>query len=105
MQLSEVLYKVAIRKITGSTDVEINDVQIDSRQVTPGSAFIAMKGGAMDGHQFIESAIRNGAKVIVHEEMIAEPEEGVVYVQAENSSSAAAYMAQSYYNCERTCIF
>jgi UDP-N-acetylmuramoyl-L-alanyl-D-glutamate--2,6-diaminopimelate ligase len=97
VQLSEVLYKVAIRKIIGSTDVEINDVQIDSRQVTPGSAFIAMKGGAMDGHQFIESAIRNGAKVIVHEEMVAEPEVGVVYVQAENSSSAAAYMAHNFF--------
>jgi UDP-N-acetylmuramoyl-L-alanyl-D-glutamate--2,6-diaminopimelate ligase len=97
VQLSEVLYKVAIRKIIGSTDVEINDVQIDSRQVTPGSAFIAMKGGAMDGHQFIESAIRNGAKVIVQEEMVAEPEVGVVYVQAENSSSAAAYMAHNFF--------
>lgn len=97
MQLSEVLYKVAIRKIIGSTDVEINDVQIDSRQVTPGSAFIAMKGGAVDGHQFIESAIRNGAKVIVHEEFVAEPTHGVVYVQAENSSSAAAYMAHNFF--------
>jgi UDP-N-acetylmuramoyl-L-alanyl-D-glutamate--2,6-diaminopimelate ligase len=49
--LRDVLYKVSIRSVTGSTDTEINDVQIDSRKVKTGALFIAVKGAAADGHQ------------------------------------------------------
>ena len=71
MLLRDVLYKVAIRKVIGSTVAEVNDVQIDSRKVKPGCVFVAVKGVAADGHQFIEKAIENGAIVIVCEIMPA----------------------------------
>ncbi|MEQ1677738.1 MAG: UDP-N-acetylmuramoyl-L-alanyl-D-glutamate--2,6-diaminopimelate ligase [Chitinophagaceae bacterium] len=97
MLLQDVLYKVAIRSVIGSTSVELNDVQIDSRKVRSGSAFVAVKGAAADGHQFIEKAIENGATVIVCEEMPGSKKEGVVYVQAENSAAAAGYMAHNFF--------
>ena len=97
MLLSDILYKVSIRGITGSTDVEVNDIQIDSRKIKPGAAFIAVKGAAADGHQFIDKAIENGAAVIVHQESTENKKEGVVYVQVENSTAAAAYMANNFF--------
>lgn len=97
MLLSDILYKVSIRGITGSTDVEVNDIKIDSRKIKPGAAFIAVKGAAADGHQFIDKAIENGAAVIVHQESTENKKEGVVYVQVENSTAAAAYMANNFF--------
>jgi len=78
--LSDVLYKVSIRSVTGSTDVAVNNVQIDSRKVKPGCLFVAVKGVAADGHQFIETAIENGAVAIVGETMPVLALEGIVYV-------------------------
>jgi UDP-N-acetylmuramoyl-L-alanyl-D-glutamate--2,6-diaminopimelate ligase len=95
--LQDVLYKTAIRSVAGSTGVDINDVQIDSRKVKPGSAFIAVKGSAADGHQFIDKAIANGALVIVCEELPPVQKENVVYVQVENSAAAAGYMAHNFF--------
>ena len=66
--LSDVLYKVNLRLVNGSTSVQVNDIQIDSRKIKPGSAFVAVKGGLADGHKFIEKAIENGATVIVYED-------------------------------------
>jgi UDP-N-acetylmuramoyl-L-alanyl-D-glutamate--2,6-diaminopimelate ligase len=95
--LSDILYKVNIRSVVGSTNIEISDVQIDSRKIKPGTVFVAVKGVTADGHQFIEKAIEAGAIAIVCEEMPAEKKEGIVYVQAENSAGAAAYMAHNFF--------
>jgi UDP-N-acetylmuramoyl-L-alanyl-D-glutamate--2,6-diaminopimelate ligase len=95
--LSDILYKVNIRSVSGSTGVEVNDIQIDSRKIKPGALFVAVKGTATDGHQFIEKAIENGAAVIVCEEMPATTKENIVYVQAANSAEAAAYMAHNFF--------
>ena len=99
MLLQDVLYKVAIRSVVGSTSVEVNDIQIDSRKSKPGSVFVAVKGAAADGHQFIEKAIENGATVIVYEDSggLPTPDSQLTYVQVENSAAAAAYMANNFF--------
>ena len=97
MVLRDILYKVSIRSVLGNTDIEINDVQIDSRKIKAGSLFVAMKGVAVDGHQFIEKAIGAGAIAVVCEEMPAAQKEGVVYVQVENSAAAAGYIAHNFF--------
>ncbi len=97
MLLRDVLYKVAIRSVLGSTGVEVNDIQIDSRKVKAGNLFIAMKGVGTDGHHFIEKAIQNGAVAIVGEVMPSETKGFVVYVQVENSAIAAGWMANNFF--------
>ena len=97
MRLKDVLYKVPIRAVEGSTDEEIKDIQTDSRKITPGSLFVAVRGMAADGHQFIDKAIDSGAIAIVAEAVPAETRKGVTYVQAENSSVAAAYIAANFF--------
>lgn len=83
--------------MAGSTAIDITDVQIDSRKVKPGTAFIAVKGSAADGHQFIDKAIENGAAVIVCEELPVVQKDNLVYVQVENSAAAAGYMAHNFF--------
>ncbi|MBK5273077.1 MAG: UDP-N-acetylmuramoyl-L-alanyl-D-glutamate--2,6-diaminopimelate ligase, partial [Bacteroidia bacterium] len=97
MLLSDILYKVRIKAIEGNASVEINEVQIDSRKINPGAVFVAVKGVAADGHQFIDKAIGSGAIAVVCEKMPPEKKKGVVYVKAENSAAAAAYMAHNFF--------
>ncbi len=97
MLLREVLYKVAIRSVVGSTELAIGDVQLDSRKVKKGSLFIAIKGAATDGHQFIDSAIQKGATAIICESMPVNRTEGIVYVQVQEGAEAAAYIAHNFF--------
>jgi UDP-N-acetylmuramoyl-L-alanyl-D-glutamate--2,6-diaminopimelate ligase len=95
--LQDILFKVNIRSVYGSTSVEIKDLQIDSRKVTDGSVFIAIKGASADGHQFIDTAVSNGATVIICDAIPSQKQEGVTYIQVENSGAAAGYMSHNYY--------
>ncbi|RYF88088.1 MAG: UDP-N-acetylmuramoyl-L-alanyl-D-glutamate--2,6-diaminopimelate ligase, partial [Chitinophagaceae bacterium] len=98
MLLRDVLYKVAMRSVTGSTEVSITGLQIDSRKLKTGNVFVAVRGGAADGHQFIDKAIEKGASVIVYETPPEVMQENISYVQVENSAKAAAYMAHNFYH-------
>lgn len=97
MLLQDVLYRVSIRSVTGSTSITVLDVQLDSRKVKPGAVFLAVKGVLSDGHKFIEAAISNGALAIVCEVMPAQLREGIVYVQVENSAAAAGWIATNFF--------
>ena len=77
--------------------MEINDVQIDSRKIKKGAAFVAVKGVAADGHQFIDKAIENGAVVVVCETIPDMEQQDVLYVQVENSAAAAGYMSHNFF--------
>ncbi|HTE23579.1 UDP-N-acetylmuramoyl-L-alanyl-D-glutamate--2,6-diaminopimelate ligase [Flavitalea sp.] len=95
--LQDILYKVAIRSVSGNTGIEVKDLQIDSRKVTNGSAFIAIRGAVADGHQFIDTAIEKGAVAIILENMPASVKEGITYIHVQDSASAAGYMAHNYF--------
>jgi UDP-N-acetylmuramoyl-L-alanyl-D-glutamate--2,6-diaminopimelate ligase len=97
-KLSDILYKVSATALAGNTDVDILDVQIDSRKVQKGSLFIAVKGVAVDGHQFIDKAISQGALAIVSEEIPSKKTEGVTYVQTIDSAEAAGLIAHNFYD-------
>jgi len=97
MRLQDILYKVSIRSVVGKTDIEVKDIQIDSRKVKKGSVFVAVKGAAADGHQFIDKAIESGAVAVIGEAMPFLAREGIVYVQVENSAIAAGYMAHNFF--------
>jgi len=73
------------------------DVQMDSRQVKEGTLFIAVKGVAADGHDYIAKAIGAGAKAIVCEKMPEERAADVVYVETANSAAAAGVIAHNFY--------
>jgi UDP-N-acetylmuramoyl-L-alanyl-D-glutamate--2,6-diaminopimelate ligase len=95
--LSDILYKVQLQAIDGATDLQISDVQIDSRKVQHGSLFVAVKGVAVDGHQYIQKAISQGAVAIICEQFPAEISSGITYVQTKNSAEAAGIIAHNFY--------
>ncbi|MGG9970355.1 UDP-N-acetylmuramoyl-L-alanyl-D-glutamate--2,6-diaminopimelate ligase [Ferruginibacter sp. SUN002] len=95
--LKDILYKVSIRSVKGDTNIEIKDLQIDSRKVSSGSCFIAIKGSTADGHQFIETAINNGAIAIICEALPENMQEHITYVVVEDSAMAAGYMSHNFY--------
>jgi UDP-N-acetylmuramoyl-L-alanyl-D-glutamate--2,6-diaminopimelate ligase len=96
--LKDILYKVNIRSVKGNTNIEINDLQIDSRKVTAGSCFIAIDGTTSNGHDYIEKAIENGAVAIIHEKFSAIPQDRVTYIEVENSAIAVGVMSHNFYN-------
>jgi UDP-N-acetylmuramoyl-L-alanyl-D-glutamate--2,6-diaminopimelate ligase len=95
--VADILYKVHIVAVAGSTDVVISGVQIDSRKASHRTVFVAVKGSDVDGHKFIETAIDAGAVAVVCQEMPAKTKEGVTYVRVDNSAEAAGVIAHNFY--------
>ncbi|MBL7762371.1 MAG: UDP-N-acetylmuramoyl-L-alanyl-D-glutamate--2,6-diaminopimelate ligase [Chitinophagaceae bacterium] len=95
--LKDILYKVSIRSVAGSTAISVKDIQIDSRKVSAGSVFVAVKGVAADGHGFIEKAIGSGAIAVVCEVMPSTIKDGITYIEVENSAAAAGFMAHNFF--------
>ncbi len=95
--LKDILYKVSLRTVKGNTNIAVKDLQIDSRKVSHGSCFIAVRGTVADGHRFIETAITNGATAIVCETLPAILKDNITYLQVENSGVAAGYISHNFY--------
>lgn len=98
MILTDLIQSVLTTNIIGDTDINITDIQFDSRKVQPGSAFVATRGTATDGHDFITMALNQGAAAIICEEIPEKRISGITYIQVENSSKALGLMASAWYN-------
>jgi UDP-N-acetylmuramoyl-L-alanyl-D-glutamate--2,6-diaminopimelate ligase len=71
MQWSDVIAAVGLVQIAGRGDIEVRGVQYDSRRVSAGDVFVAMRGGTTDGIRFIDAAIRKGAAAVVTDSLEA----------------------------------
>jgi UDP-N-acetylmuramoyl-L-alanyl-D-glutamate--2,6-diaminopimelate ligase len=96
--LKDILYRVGVNKVYGSTDVEINELVFDNRKVVNNDLFVAIKGTLTDGHKFIDSAIAKGAIVILCEKMPVLKVTTVTYVVVKDTKTALAIMAENYYD-------
>ena len=96
--LSDVLYKVKLEEIIGSTHVAISSIVFDSRKVKKDSLFVATKGAADDGHIYIQKAIELGAIAIVCEEIPKDKNDQITYVKVADSTYALGVMACNYYD-------
>ncbi len=97
MQLKDILYKVKINAVAGNTSVAFNAIHFDSRKIEVNDVFIAVKGAASDGHQYISKVVETGAVAVVCETMPATPVNGVTYVEVEDTHAALAIMASNFY--------
>jgi UDP-N-acetylmuramoyl-L-alanyl-D-glutamate--2,6-diaminopimelate ligase len=95
--LKDLLYKVKLKAVHGSTDVEVKSLHIDSRTVAAGSCFIALKGTTVNGNDFIDAAITKGAVAIVTDNFPENMVDGITYVEVENTNTAAGLMAHHFY--------
>ena len=96
--LKDILYKVTIEAVHGSTDLSIEKIEFDSRKVSNNDVFVAIKGSLSDGHQFIDKAISLGASVVVCEDLPATLLENITYIKVQNSNQALSFLAANYYN-------
>lgn len=103
MNLKNILIGIEGLKAKGNLDIEIKKITNDSRNVSEGDMFIAIKGFEKDGHNYIQDAIASGAKVIlVQEDMLKQiipliPNE-VTLITAPDSREATAICACNYYD-------
>jgi UDP-N-acetylmuramoyl-L-alanyl-D-glutamate--2,6-diaminopimelate ligase len=95
--LKDILYKVAIESVTGSTDIAIQKIDFDSRKIEENDVFIAIRGTLSDGHDYIEKAIQLGATAIICDTLPENIEKGITYISVKDTNSALAFMAANYF--------
>ena len=102
MELKKILLGLEGLKVKGSLDVDISNLDTDSRNIKDNGLFIAIKGFETDGHNYIQDAIKNGAKVVMIEENVDYkklniPDE-VTIIAIQNTRYASAICACNFYN-------
>lgn len=95
--LKDILYKVAIESVTGSTEIGIQKIEFDSRKVQSDDVFVAIRGSLSDGHDYIEKAIQLGATAIICDTLPQNVEKGITYIQVKDTNTALAFMAANYF--------
>ncbi|NNC34109.1 MAG: UDP-N-acetylmuramoyl-L-alanyl-D-glutamate--2,6-diaminopimelate ligase [Croceitalea sp.] len=95
--LKDILYGVGLKAVGGDTNVLVNQIHFDSREVGMDDVFVAIKGLVTDGHIYISKVIDAGAKAIICENMPKVLVDGITYVKVDNSKKALAVMAANYY--------
>ena len=102
MELKKILAGLEGLKVKGSLDLDINNLDSDSRNINDGDMFVAIKGFDVDGHEYIKEAIGNGAKVIlaqidIDRKIIKEIPDDVTIILSENTRHALAICACNFY--------
>lgn len=94
--LSQLLEDLELEQVMGDINIEINGLSNDSRTVTPGNLFIAIKGYKNDGHYFIQEAIAKGAKAIICEQPY--PYSSIPIIQVKSVRYAQALLAAEFFD-------
>jgi UDP-N-acetylmuramoyl-L-alanyl-D-glutamate--2,6-diaminopimelate ligase len=95
--LKDILYKVSIEAVKGSTEMAIHTIDFDSRKIGEEDVFIAIRGAVSDGHDYIEKAINQGAIAIVCDTFPEIIVNGITYIQVKDTNRALAFMAANFF--------
>jgi UDP-N-acetylmuramoyl-L-alanyl-D-glutamate--2,6-diaminopimelate ligase len=95
--LKDILYKVSLLSVSGSTEIAIENVCFDSRKARKGSLFVAVKGTVTDGHAFMDQVAEAGASAIVCEKLPEQLKGGVTYIAVKDSTEALGVIAANFY--------
>lgn len=97
MILKDLLKLAGKYEIVGNEGTNVNGIEIDSRNIKEGNAFIAIKGTQADGHNYIGKAIELGAKTIICEKLPETTVEDVTYVTISDTEDAVGKIATTFY--------
>ena len=97
MELRTLISALDTPQVVGVDQLEIGQIVSDSRRVVPGSLFVAVRGVAVDGHQYIASAIEKGAVAIVCEEYPKELADKATFVVVKDSAYALGLLLSKSY--------
>lgn len=103
MKLKNVLVGLEGLKVRGSLDIEITNIENNSKNVKNDSMFVAIKGFDVDGHDYIINAIEKGASVIlaqidINREILKSIPKDITIVLCEDTRKALAICACNFYN-------
>jgi UDP-N-acetylmuramoyl-L-alanyl-D-glutamate--2,6-diaminopimelate ligase len=98
MLLKEILYKVALETVHGTTDVAVNNIHFDSRKIESNDVFVAIRGVVSNGHDFIDKAVLLGASVIICDTLPSNLLPQITYVKVKDTNEALAYLATNFYD-------
>ena len=96
--LKEIVYSINVNQWVGATDLKIDALFLNSREVKKDGLFIAVKGYTVDGHQYIENAISQGAIAIVCEVLPIRLNEKITYIVVSDSAESLAIIASNFYD-------
>lgn len=96
--LKDILVKVNAQNIAGDRNTGILGISQDSRKVKKGFAYIAIRGHASDGHDYIAAAIENGASAIICEQLPEDQPVDIAFVKVDDSREATAIIASNFYD-------
>ena len=97
MNLDELFDSIKIQSLKGNRNVEVNNLHFDSRKVQKGDLFVACRGTISDGHKYIEAVEKQGANVIVCEELPQVSNAETTYILVEDSLATLSQLAHNYY--------
>lgn len=97
-KLKDILYKVSIQEVVGDTNVSVDQLTFDSREIIGSTCFFARRGTKVDGHDFIPQVVNDGAVAIICEVIPDKTVEGVTYVKVNDSAEALAICAANFFN-------
>ena len=97
MRVEELFRNFKDVRVTGDAGVRVTDIQLDSRRVTQGCLFVAMRGTTVDGHQFIPKAISAGAVAILCETLPEDMVQGVTYIQVADCEDVVGPVATRFF--------
>ena len=96
--LKDILLGIKILDHKGDLNIAIEGINVDSRAINQNDIFVATRGTKVDGHDFIDKAIKNNAIVIVCEEYPKTINDGLTYILVENSAKSVARFAANFYD-------
>ncbi|HBX50499.1 MAG: UDP-N-acetylmuramoyl-L-alanyl-D-glutamate--2,6-diaminopimelate ligase [Bacteroidetes bacterium RIFOXYA12_FULL_35_11] len=97
-KLNDILQGINVLTIQGNADIEISELNFDSRKIQKNNLFIAVSGTTTDGHSFISKSIESGAIAIVCEQIPENIHNTVTYIQVENCSDVLGKIASNYFD-------
>lgn len=97
-RLSQLLSSIIVEEIVGDREKNITAVVSDSRKVSDGALFVAVRGVNVDGHSFIPTLNKSGVSAIVCEEFPQEMESTITYVRVPNSAVALGCLASEWWD-------
>ncbi len=96
--LVDLLRNVTVKHIQGASDIGISGISYDSREITAGSLFFAVKGTRVDGHGFIEKVVESGAVAVVCENLPESTNNNTTYIKVADSSFASGIIASNWFD-------
>lgn len=95
--IKKILDRIDVLRVFGEKKPVVSSIEFDSRKVSPGTLFVAVKGTKTDGHDFIDKAVEAGASAIICERIPENPETGISWIQTGNSARALGIASSAFY--------